>query len=235
MDPKSWKHCSRKAPISNLLPSIFNLLPSLSRKRCPERTVCLSVCLSVSVGSVCLCRVCLSLSGLSVSLSGLSVCRVCLSVGSVGSVCLSVCLSGLSVCRVCLSVCRVRLSGLSGLSVCSVFQSCILLLALTFVSSSESYVPNMFALKFAGQEESESYSSPSSSSEKKEEDPAVQKEGGPAEKKEAPLEKKDENLWVQVAKKAWHQRPRPGPQQKMPHPEVAGQRRPSRSLRQAEQ
>ena len=59
----------------------------------------------------------------------------------------------------------------------------------------------MFALKFAGQEESESYSSPSSSSEKKEEDPAVQKEGGPAEKKEAPLEKKDENLWVQVAKK----------------------------------
>ena len=236
MDPKSWKHCSRKAPISNLLPSIFNLLPSLSRKRCPERTVCLSVCLSV-----CLCRVCLSLSGLSVSLSGLSVCRVCLSVGSVGSVCLSVCRVCLSVGSVCLSVgsvcrvCRVCLSGLSGLSVCSVFQSCILLLALTFVSSSESYVPNMFALKFAGQEESESYSSPSSSSEKKEEDPAVQKEGGPAEKKEAPLEKKDENLWVQVAKKAWHQRPRPGPQQKMPHPEVAGQRRPSRSLRQAEQ
>ena len=99
MDPKSWKHCSRKAPISNLLPSIFNLLPSLSRKRGPERT---------------------------------------------GH---------------------------------SAFQSCIHLLALTFVSSSESYVPNMSALKFAGQEESESYSSPSSSSEKREEDPAAQKEG----------------------------------------------------------
>ena len=99
---------------------------------------------------------------------------------------------------------------------------------LTFVSSSESYVPNMFALKFEGQEESESYSSPSSSSEKKEEDPAVQKEGGPAEKKE-------KTFGFRWQKKAWHQRPRPEPQQKMPHPEVAGQRRPSRSLRKAEQ